>query len=348
MIDPQAAPAKKHWIAQVEIEAECVLPEDAPPLTYVDPRGKYTARLVNRAVRPLVEKPLLEMQLEFDAPDLAVAHEKVKPLARQYLYWLSLVTQCAFRVSRVERVIDWTPGLTMREQYIYHADRSDMPQRALVPELANTLALFNTEDSSPEVRRAIRWFANGIAADLLDDQFQCFFFAIEILAEFHKSPERVPDLCPTCRGELFCASCNQVPTHRPYAKQAIEKLMTRFVPDGGLEAFKVLDTVRNHVMHGRQVDEIEAALPLAFDEIVDRTGRIAWVCIMNSLRLPAGTHQPMMMQATTFVRRTLTVKAHVHMGSKGGDPNHPRLEDQGTLNISVTRPTGKDEAGQQP
>lgn len=166
--------------AKLEIESECALPEGAPAFSYTDPRGGFMVRLSNRVVRPLVEKPLLEMQLEFNAPDLRTADATVKPIARRFLYWLSFVTHCAFRIGRIERLIDWTPGLSMREQYVYHADGPNMPQPVLVQELADTIALFNTEDAPPEVQRAIRWFANGVAVDLLDAQFQCFFFAIEI------------------------------------------------------------------------------------------------------------------------------------------------------------------------
>jgi hypothetical protein len=39
-------------------------------------------RLLSRAVRPLVEKPLLEMQLEFHAPDLVSADKEVRSPSR--------------------------------------------------------------------------------------------------------------------------------------------------------------------------------------------------------------------------------------------------------------------------
>lgn len=324
-----------HWIAQLEVEAEIVLAEGAAPFEYHDPRRGYRVRLQNRSVRPLVETPLLEMQLEFDAPDLKSADALVKPLAREFLYWLSFVTTSGFRPARVERLIDWTPGLTVREQFYYHADTTDMPQTALVADFAATIALFNTNEVPVEVRRAVRWFANGIRAELPDDQFQYFFFVLEILAEFRKSPERVPDRCPKCRGELSCVQCNEVPLHRPYAKQAIRQLIESIVKKGVDEAFTTIDTARNALMHGRSVEELEEELPIPFEELVDRTGRVAWQAIMTSLPLPPGEHRPAMMQATTFLHRSLTVVAHVQMGSKGGDPNHPRLEDQGTMQISV-------------
>lgn len=323
------------WIGQLEIEAECLLPDGAGPFQYVEPNGLYSVRLVNRAVRPLAETPLLEMQLEFESPDLRSADQEVGRLARHFLYWLSFATQSAFRVRAVERVIDWTPGLNEREQFHYFVDRADMPFRGVVADLAATIALFS-EHAPPAVNRAVRWFSNAMVADLMDDQFQCFFFAIEILAEHHKASERVADLCPKCRKELFCKSCNGVPTHKPYPKQAIRQMLQRFIPLGADETFHLFNGVRNDLMHGKQIDEIEADLPIKFEAVVDRIGEAAWRCVIHSLRAKPGKYRPTLLHASTFVRRNLVLKTHLRMGAKGGDPNLPRLEDQGTLNVSVT------------
>ena len=333
-----------NWIAQIEVEAECVLPDDAEPIHYNDPHGRYQMRLSNRTVRPLAEKPLLEMQLEFEADDLEHAHEKTKPLAREFLYWLSFVTKCHFRISRVERILDWTPGLTMREQYVYHTDRTEMPTPLLTSDFAESIALLNTEEVPSEVKRAVRWFANGVGAELMDDQFQCFFCAIEILAEYRKSPDRVPDLCPKCRGELFCNTCNEVSKHKPYAKQAIEQLIATVVDKGPDKAFTLLDTTRNHVMHGRQIDEIEDELPIPFAEIVDHAAGIAWACIMNSIPMPKGEYQLALAETTTYVRKTLVAWAHAKIGGdSSGDPDHPELSGKSSLEISIIRKESDDD-----
>ena len=326
------------WIAQIEVEAECVLPNGAEPIQYKDPHGQYQIRLFNRNVRPLAKIPLLEMQLEFEADEIDKAHKKVKPLAREFLFWLSFVTRSYFRVGRVERLIDWTPGLTMREQFIYHTDHTEMPSPFLSAEFFETIALLNTEDVPNEVKRAVRWFANGVGADLMDDQFQCFFYAIEILAEYHKSPDRVPDLCSKCRGELFCNTCNEVSKHRPYAKQAIEQLIATVVNKGPDKAFALLDSTRNHIMHGRQIDEIEDELPIPFEEIVDHAGGIAWTCIMNSIPMPKGSYNLALAEATTLVRKTLVAHVHAEMGGDAeGDPDNPQLSSKSSLEISIIR-----------
>ena len=333
-----------HWIAQIEVEAECVLPDDAEPIKYEDPHGQFQVRLSNRNICPLSEKPLLEMQLEFEADNLEDAHQQAKPLAREFLYWLSFVSKSHFRVSHVERILDWTPGLAMREQYVYHTDHTQMPTPLLSADLTKTIELLNTEGVPSEVKRAIRWFANGVSAELMDDQFQCFYYAIEILAEYHKSPDRVPDLCPRCRGELFCQTCDEVSKHRPYAKQAIQQLIATVVEKGPGKAFELLDTTRNHIMHGRLIDEIEDELPIPFKDIVDHAGGIAWTCIMNSIPMPLGSHHLALAETTTYVRKRLIVWVHAKVGGDAiGDPDNPQLSEKSSLNISIIRKEQEDD-----
>jgi hypothetical protein len=340
------------WIARLEVEAELVLPDGAPPIEYSDPHGKYRIKLLNRAVRPLAETPLLEMQLEFEAPDLRTADEQVKPLARRFLHWLSFVTSSSFRVCRVERLIDWTPGLTQREQFVYHADRTDMPVPGLLPDLASTIATFNANEVPPEILQALRWYAKGVGSELIDELFHCFFFAIETIAEYRKRPDPVPDVCPRCRGPLFCATCNETPKHRPYARQAIRDLLAAVISEGADDAFVALNQARGRLMHGTHYDEIEGELPIPFEELVDRAGRIAWTCIMNCIPMTAGKHSLALLQPSTFVHRNLTVRVQANIGAKGGDPQLPRLEDQGDLTISAVHgladrpgPTGPGRSG---
>jgi hypothetical protein len=327
----------KRWLALVEIEAESVLPEGAPPFKYRDPHDRYTVQLSNRAVCPLADIPLLALQLEFTAPDIATADAQLRPLVREFLHWLALITHSSFRIGHVERLVDWTPGLTEREMYAYHADRTEMPPSIVRSDLADTLALLNSEECPAEVRRAIRWFAEGLAADLRDDQFQCFFFAIEILAEYHKATEKVPDRCPVCRNDLYCQKCGSVPLHRPYAKQAIRDLLVRLLPKVGEQLFELLDTVRNRTMHGHQIDEIEAQLDVSFSDVVDKAGRAAYTCIMHSLRLPIGRHSLFTMTATTFVRPQLVAMFHVTMNLTSKDPMNPQVSDLPRIDVSTER-----------
>jgi hypothetical protein len=85
----------------------------------------------------------------------------LRPYAREFLYWLSFVASSDYRLHAVKRLVDWTPGVVEREQLVYHADRSDLPEALLRQELMDTAALFNTHEPAPAVQRAVRWFARG-------------------------------------------------------------------------------------------------------------------------------------------------------------------------------------------
>jgi hypothetical protein len=321
------------WIAQIDIEAECILPDGVGTLEYSHPDGSFKVRLTNKKVCPIAESPVLDVHLLFEAEDIEVAHKRVKPMVRQFLRWLTFTTHCGFKILAVNRLIDWTPGLSMRDQFIYHADLTDMPPPAISEELLQTISLLNQNALSPDVNRALRWFANGVAAELMDDQFQCFFFALEILAQVHKSVAPVPDKCPRCQTPLFCEKCEEVPMHRPYAKQAVQQLIEKIAPTwvGG---FETMNVARNGVMHGETIEEIESRISLPFDDLVDRAGQMAWVAIMNSIQLPAGKNKLALAQASTFIRRSLVARFRMQMGSLG-DPNNPTLESQPMPEVTV-------------
>ncbi len=333
------------WIAQLDIEAECVLPEAAGTLEYSHPDGSFKVRLANKTVRPVAEGPVLDLHLLFEAEDIEVAHKTVKPMVRQFLRWLTFTTHCAFKILAVKRLIDWTPGVSIRDQFLYHADLTDMPAPAISQDLLNTISLLNQNAASPDVNRALRWFANGVTAELIDDQFQCFFFALEILAQVHKSVTPVPDTCPRCHTPLFCESCDEVPTHRPYAKQAMRQLLEKSAPSW-VDGFKTTNTARNGIMHGETIEEIETRISLPFTELVDRIGRIAWIVIMNSIKLPEEKNHLLLTQANTFIRRNMVARFRMKMGSHG-DPNNPTLENQPLPEISITTrsPTPPDNVG---
>jgi hypothetical protein len=324
------------WMGQIEIEAGAVLPDGASHLTYTDPRERFRVRLSNLRICPRVETPLLDMQLEFEAADLSAADEMLRPYTREFLYWLSFVASSDYRIHAVKRLVDWTPGVVVRDQLIFHADRSDLPEALLMQELMDTVALFNTHEPAPAVQRAVRWFARGIAAELPDDQFQCFFFAIELLAEHHKPPQPIADKCPACSAELFCRVCNQVPTHVPYARQSIKKLIELVIPteDPPGETFREFNKVRSRLMHGSQIEELESKLKIPFETLVDRAAVVAHTAIINSLQLPQGEHKVIFVEASTYLHKWPVLKVCAKIGS-WGDPNTPRVENLGTLQISV-------------
>jgi len=101
-----------------------------------------------------------------------------------------------------------------------------------------------------------------------------FWFALEIVAEFQKSTEKLPDRCPHCQSPLYCETCEKHPVHRPYAKQAIRALLKAVDEEGGDATVELLDKTRNSLMHGSTLRDIEDSLPQPHEQIVDTLGRL--------------------------------------------------------------------------
>lgn len=135
-------------------------------------------------------------------------------------------------------------------------------------------------DIPPAIRRAMRWYRLGINATVPDDQFMNFWFSLELVAEFQKSSEKVPDRCPQCQSPLYCESCKTNPVHRPYPKQAIRTLIKAVDKECDDATIKRLDKTRNSLMHGATLKEIEDSLPQPHEQIVDVLGRLLWRAII--------------------------------------------------------------------
>ena len=157
----------------------------------------------------------------------------------------------------------------------------DDPQPFLQTDTARTIERLLEFDIPPAIRRAMRWYRLGINETWPDDQFMYFWFALEIVAEFQKSSEKVSDKCPHCHSPLYCESCEKHPVHKPYPKQVIRDLLKMVDKNCDDEIIKLLDKTRNSLMHGSTLKEIEDSLPQPHEEIVDILGRLLWRAIVS-------------------------------------------------------------------
>lgn len=137
-----------------------------------------------------------------------------------------------------------------------------------------------------------------IASKAPDDQFTFFWLVIELIAQVIKEPAPVPDRCPKCKTPLYCSDCQATPLHRPYARQAIEQLFGKYCSDEPEEFYRRANEARNMLIHGEDVEAIEAALAMPFsDKVVadrlairlgervvsDRQGRRLWPTLRTLL-----------------------------------------------------------------
>ncbi len=295
-------------VANYEIKSECSVVADDLVLKIKHPKGLYRARIQNIPRLDYTTPFLLSLHLYFDAPTLDEARDIAEDLLADCLNMLVFTTGSAFRRHRIRQIVDATPlekpgmrSLLMWGDQIEHED----PQPYLREDTVRAIERLLEFDKPPAIRRAMRWFRLGVNAAVPDDQFMNFWFALEIVAEFQKSTDKVPDRCPQCGSPLYCESCATHPVHRPYPKQAIEALLKAVDKECDDATIERLDKTRNSLMHGSTLKEIEDSLPQPHEEIVDILGRLLWRALVHQFphEMFDGTLE--MGYPSTYVHRTV-------------------------------------------
>lgn len=307
---------------KLEIEGHLGVELGTGSLVYRHPSGDYTVHLANLRMEPGCEKPLLSAFLTYDAESLEEAESVGEKYARSFGDFLAFTTGARFRVSEPLFVYDWTPGLAKREGLVFHyAPDPSLPQLVMNSEHAESLQSLLGSDSDSELMRALHWFAAGLAADAPDEQFQLFWFAIEIMARRGKSAGKIPDSCAKCRQPLFCPTCNETPSHRPYPAQAVEGLFRRHVSNEPDRAYRAASSMRHALTHAEDICLVESDLGLDLGRLVDVVGGVAWAALLASLRtqaIPPESGELCLIEPTTFRHCDTRVHAGVSFASPAG------------------------------
>lgn len=323
------------WIADYEVESHLSLVKNDLKLKYKDPNNFYEVHVKNLKVKPPIEKPLLSVQVIVDCDAIDSVAEKSKEYLKLFLNILSLVTNTKFFIRCLNRIIDWTPGLDMRDchQFLSSPD-PDIPRPLLDDRILKSVNTLMRNDITDDLRRALRWFSRGVGADYLEEQFQYFWFSLETLAEKDKAPTKVPDQCPNCKSPLYCKTCNETPMHRPYPKQAIEQLIKKVVKGDPEKLYDMLTEVRHALLHGNDTDEIEKSLPVDMSQLVDNLGQTVWTALINSFNVPPRTSSLTFLRTNTYSHRELVIKTVMRVGS-GSRKDEPQIEDVSKLEVKM-------------
>lgn len=227
---------------------------------------------------------------------------------------LAFTTGSSFQRHRIRQIVDATPpgkdgvtSLLMWGDPIQYED----PQPFLREDTARAIERLLEFDMPPAISRAMRWYRLGINGAWPDDQFVYFWFALEVVAEFQKSTDKVPDRCPRCRSPLYCESCETHPVHRPYPRQAIRALLKAVDNDCDDVTLERLEKTRNSLMHGSTLKEIEDSLPQPHEEIVDVLGRLLWKALIHQFPREMFDGTLAMGFPSTYVHRTLRGVFHI-------------------------------------
>ena len=247
-------------LADFVLDSDLCLKPESGPLTLNGPDGSFALTLSNAEHDQTLKSSVLSAQLIFDTPSF----ENVKTAAIDKLSVclnsLTYATNRKFASVVLKRIIDWTPGTIDRRALIYkETPEWDIAEPALDPDFMHTAERLLAMSSGAQA--AMRWYRRAIGANVIDDQFSYFWFALEIVAETLKGAERVPSKCPHCQSALFCEKCNTHPTHRRYPGEAIQQTIQRVHPQTSDEIFSTLQTIRHSLMHGGRISSVIDKLP---------------------------------------------------------------------------------------
>ncbi len=330
----------KRWLSDYRVQSTLGLEPAATKLRYVHPENIFEVHISERVEHPGDYATINSYQLrDGTAPDIGTAEKETESALQKFLHLLSFITSCPFKITRRLSLIDWTPGPSIRDLYAYGPKDDGEKTAAISSELLDTATTLHSWGSSPLLDTSLRWYSAGVRSKIMEDQFQFFWFVIELIATATESSSKVPDKCPRCGGHLFCTTCKEVPHHRPFEKQKIAALL-----DAQQLPRQMIDDlfyVRNTLLHGTPRETIEDQIQnrdpdFSFDKIVDLAGRLAWNVIFNTFEKPAGSCSPNFLMVSTYVNWTVTMKAHMKMGVQG-DPLDPQIEGVTLPTISLIR-----------
>ena len=329
------------WIADFEVNSHLAVSSDDKKLIFQHPEGIYDVHIKNSSTKTSDDFPLLSVQVIFECENI----KETKNIAKQYLGvfldGLTFVTNQKFTIHELLRIVDWTPGLAMRECYQFKRFKEiDSPMPFLEDTYLDTLSILLKGDISQSLRRVLKWFSKGISSTSLDDQFQYFWFVIELLAEAIKPTDKIADKCPKCQEPLFCNNCQNTPTHRPYPKQAIQHLIQKYVTGDSEILFKKLSKVRNAIMHGDEIKKIEKDLSLSLEDVVNTIGRVSWTAILNSFIPLKETADLHFIEVNKYVHHQLVTFLHMKMGCP--DKDNPQIEKMPMVEISMVKGQAND------
>jgi hypothetical protein len=320
----------KRYLLDFEVESHACLPAGKDQIRTRVAAQDVEIYVSNLSVLPGTDRPLLSFQVICFEKSLGDAKVAGTQHLKDYLDYLTFATNLTFRVHKLIRVVDWSVGLSERDCNQFQSfPGSELPYNVLEkPIFESVEKLLQIEVTSAQ-RRALKWFSAGIRAEYLDDQFQFFWLVLELVAQLDKPPQKVNDMCATCKGFLFCKTCNSFPMHRPYPKQAISSLFERTIKENALEFFSQANALRNSIMHGDEISTIEAERGIKLSDVVNHLGALAWTALLNQFHRKTEDRERLgklnLVETNMYAHQTLTMTLNMLVYTS--DPDDPRISE---------------------
>ena len=318
------------FIAQFDVTSDVSVADNATKHAIQSPKGDFSLVVREAVLKEGERLARLRCNMEFESEALEHAQQEFMDRVLGVLDMLSLVTHAIFRFDRLHKIFDWTPNKTIRPGLIFVYDPPEFtPDWVLDGNIFEMANLFQHANIDDQILSALRWFRLGIIADTPEVQFQNFWFALELLSQHKKTTDEVHDICAKCGEALYCETCNTRPKHRPYPKQAIESVFQSLEPDKP-ELFRLMNRVRNSILHGEPASKIESATGVPLGQMVDPLAKLTWNGLISEVvaALP-GDKRPNSLKvnvASTFVKWTLTAATHIETVIPLGPDGTPDIE----------------------
>ena len=243
---------------------------------------------------------------------------------------LAFTTGARFSRHRIRQIVEVTPNMMKNVLMWSYSIQYEDPKPFIEEETGRSIERLLEFDIPPAIRRAMRWYRLGINETVPDDQFMNFWFALEIVAEFQKSPDKVSDICQKCKSPLYCESCQTYPVHKPFAKQAIQALLKAVDKECDDETILLLEKARNSLMHGLTLKEIEESLPQPHEQIIDLLGGLLWKALIHQFPKEMFDGQLVLGVPSTYIHRTVSGVCHMQTIVPTGPDGDPDLQFAGT------------------
>jgi hypothetical protein len=344
----------RRLLADFILESDLCLPKESPPIDVHDRQQNWTLTLSNLESVPEATSARLAGRLAFDhAEGMDTAREAANQKLASALNALVYATNRRFAVVELRKILDMTPGKVERDALFFHTSPvGDCMEPGLTSEFTESASrLLGMHSADAAQATAMRWYRLGIGEGNFEQQFNYFWFALEIVAQALKTTEKRHSECPQCHGRLYCEACKTYPMHRPYPGEAIKGLIERVHPEHANEVFETLQKVRHTLMHGDRIESIAAALPCSPQQAVDKLARVTWsaIGVMFDQPDPKEGKDFVLGGPDTVVRGSMI--ASVHMITTllpGADVDHPQLEDfaQPEFTMEYIAREGEDESSQ--
>jgi hypothetical protein len=324
-------------LADFVLASDLCLEHGVPPLTIQGRDASVSLTISN--IPEGSPNGVLAAQLLFDAESLDNIREVAQETLAPILNMLAYATNRKFGLLKLNRVIDWTPGVIDRRAVIYvETPEWDSAEPELNGEFTKTVERLLQMQSAGEQDAALRWYRLGIQATHVEEQFSYFWFALEIVAEATKDAVKVASKCPRCQGDLLCEACGDHPLHRKYAGEAIRHVIRQVHPQGADEVSRTLERIRHTLMHGARIDAIIDQLPCNQFEAVNKLAYVTWhaIALMFDNPDPRPDEPLQLGYVDNLVRQTI-VGGAVMVVRLPGDPNAPALRDFPDVKFDILR-----------